>query len=128
MNAVHLTGRLVKDPEMRFTPSGVAVTNLTLAVQRNFKNEQGEYEADFINITIWRNAAEIVANHMKKGDMAGFSGRIQTRHYEGQDGKRVYVTEVVADDFDFLQPKKEEPQQPQQNNNRGNYNNRGGRR
>jgi single-strand DNA-binding protein len=105
MNRVVLVGRLTKDPELRYTPSGVAVANFTLAVNRAFTNQQGEREADFINVVIWRRPAENVANFLKKGSLAGVDGRVQTRNYEGQDGKRVYVTEIVAESVQFLEPK-----------------------
>lgn len=105
MNRVVLVGRLTKDPELRYTPSGVAVATFTLAVNRTFTNQQGEREADFINCVIWKRPAENVANFLKKGSLAGVDGRIQSRSYEGQDGKRVYVTEVLADSVQFLEPK-----------------------
>lgn len=105
INRVVLVGRLTRDPELRYTPSGVPVANFTLAVNRTFTNQQGEREADFINCVIWRRPAENVANYLKKGSLAGVEGRIQTRSYEGQDGKRVYVTEVVADSVQFLEPR-----------------------
>ncbi|MGN1401157.1 MAG: single-stranded DNA-binding protein [Bacillus sp. (in: firmicutes)] len=105
MNRVVLVGRLTKDPDLRYTPSGVPVATFTLAVNRNFSNQQGEREADFINCVVWRKPAENVANFLKKGSLAGVDGRIQTRNYEGQDGKRVYVTEVVAESVQFLEPK-----------------------
>jgi len=105
MNRVVLVGRLTKDPELRYTPSGVAVASFTLAVNRTFTNQQGEREADFINCVIWRKPAENVANFLKKGSLAGVDGRIQTRSYDGQDGKRVYVTEVLAESVQFLEPR-----------------------
>ncbi|WP_088815462.1 MULTISPECIES: single-stranded DNA-binding protein [Listeria] len=105
MNRVILVGRLTKDPELKYTPSGVAVATFTLAVNRTFTNQQGERDADFINIVVWRKPAENVANFLKKGSLAGIDGRVQTRNYEGQDGKRVYVTEVVAESVQFLEPK-----------------------
>lgn len=105
MNRVVLVGRLTRDPELRYTPSGVAVANFTLAVNRNFTNQQGEREADFINCVVWRRPAENVANYLKKGSLAGVDGRIQTRNYEAQDGRRVYVTEVVAESVQFLEPR-----------------------
>lgn len=105
MNRVVLVGRLTKDPELRYTPSGVAVATFTLAVNRSFTNQQGDREADFINCVVWRKPAENVANFLKKGSLAGVDGRIQTRNYEGQDGKRVYVTEVVAESVQFLEPR-----------------------
>jgi single-strand DNA-binding protein len=115
MNRVILVGRLTKDPELRYTPSGVAVATFTLAVNRTFTNQQGEREADFINCVIWRRPAENVANFLKKGSLAGVDGKLQTRSYEGQDGKRVYVTEVVAESVQFLEPR-----------SGGNQNERGG--
>ncbi|MBA2872887.1 single-strand DNA-binding protein [Anoxybacillus calidus] len=105
INRVILVGRLTRDPELRYTPNGVAVATFTLAVNRTFTNQQGEREADFINCVVWRRPAENVANFLKKGSLAGVDGRLQTRSYEGQDGKRVYVTEVVADSVQFLEPK-----------------------
>lgn len=105
MNRVVLVGRLTKDPDLRYTPAGAAVATFTLAVNRPFKNGQGEQEADFINCVVWRKPAENVANFLKKGSMAGVDGRVQTRNYEGNDGKRVYVTEIVAESVQFLEPK-----------------------
>jgi single-strand DNA-binding protein len=105
MNRVVLVGRLTKDPDLRYTPNGVAVASFTLAVNRTFTNQQGEREADFINCVIWRKAAENVANFLKKGSLAGVDGRIQTRSFDGQDGKRVYVTEVLAESVQFLEPR-----------------------
>ncbi|HJV32172.1 MAG TPA: single-stranded DNA-binding protein [Bacillales bacterium] len=105
MNRVVLVGRLTKDPDLRYTPNGVPVATFTLAVNRTFTNQQGEKETDFINCVIWRRPAENVANFLKKGSLAGVDGRIQTRNYEGQDGKRVYVTEVLAENVQFLEPK-----------------------
>ncbi|WP_251554422.1 single-stranded DNA-binding protein [Neobacillus muris] len=105
MNRVVLVGRLTKDPELRYTPSGVAVATFSLAVNRPFSNQQGERETDFINCVVWRKPAENVANFLKKGSLAGVDGRIQTRNYEAQDGRRVYVTEVLAESVQFLEPK-----------------------
>lgn len=103
MNRVVLIGRLTKDPELRFTPgSGKAVTTFTLAVDRRFKS-QGQPEADFIPIVVWGKQAENVANYMSKGKLVGIGGRIQTRSYEAKDGTRRYVTEVVADEVQFLE-------------------------
>ncbi|OAH54269.1 MULTISPECIES: single-stranded DNA-binding protein [Bacillaceae] len=105
INRVVLVGRLTKDPELRYTPAGAAVATFTLAVNRTYTNQQGDREADFINCVIWRKPAENVANFLKKGSLAGVEGRIQTRNYEGQDGKRVYVTEIQADSVQFLEPR-----------------------
>ncbi|NCG67782.1 single-stranded DNA-binding protein [Bacillus coagulans] len=107
MNRTVLVGRLTADPELKYTQNGVAVVNFTLAVNRPFKNN-GEQQADFINVVAWRKTAENVANFLNKGSLAGVDGRIQTRNYEGQDGRRVYVTEVVADQVSFLEPKQQE--------------------
>ncbi|MBM5707777.1 single-stranded DNA-binding protein, partial [Listeria ivanovii] len=92
MNRVVLVGRLANDVELKYTPSGVAVATFRLAVNRPFKNQNGDQEADFINIVVWRKPAENAANYLRKGSLAGVDGRVQTRNYEGQDGKRVYVT------------------------------------
>ena len=105
INRTVLVGRLTKDPELRYTPSGVAMCRFTLAVNRTFTSNQGEREADFINILVWRKQAENSANYLKKGHLCGIEGRIQTGSYEGQDGKRVYTTEVVADSVQFLEPR-----------------------
>jgi len=105
MNRVVLVGRLTKDPELRYTGNGTAVASMTLAVKRNFKDANGEYETDFINVVVWRKPAENAANFLKKGSLAGIDGRVQTRNYEGQDGKRVYVTEVLAESVQFLEPR-----------------------
>lgn len=105
INRVVLVGRLTKDPELRYTPSGVPVARFTLAVNRIFSNAQGERETDFISCIAWRKQAENLVNYMKKGSLIGVDGRIQTGNYEGQDGKRVYTTEVVADSVQFLESK-----------------------
>lgn len=105
INRVVLVGRLTKDPELRYTPSGIPMTRFTVAVNRTFTNQQGEREADFISCVAWRKQAENLANFMKKGNLVGVDGRIQTGSYEGQDGKRVYTTDVVADSVQFLEPR-----------------------
>ena len=103
INNVVLVGRMTRDAELRYTPSNQAVATFTLAVNRTFKNQNGEREADFINVVIWRQQAENLANWAKKGALIGVTGRIQTRNYENQQGQRVYVTEVVADSFQLLE-------------------------
>ena len=119
LNRVTLVGRLTTDPNLRYTPSGVPVATFTLAVNRTFSNQQGEKETDFINIVVWRKPAENAANFLKKGSLAGIDGRIQTRNYDAQDGKKVYVTEVVAESVQFLEPKGSQGnQQSQQQTNR----------
>ena len=105
LNRVVLVGRLTKDPEYRTTPSGVSVATFTLAVNRTFTNAQGEREADFINCVVFRRQAENVNNYLSKGSLAGVDGRIQSRSYENQEGRRIFVTEVVADSVQFLEPK-----------------------
>ncbi|MGS0654902.1 single-stranded DNA-binding protein [Staphylococcus arlettae] len=105
INRVVLVGRLTKDPELRTTPSGVNVSTFTLAVNRTFTNSQGEREADFINVVVFRKQAENVNNYLFKGSLTGVDGRIQSRNYENNEGKRVFVTEVVADNVQFLEPK-----------------------
>jgi single-strand DNA-binding protein len=132
LNRTVLVGRLTKDPDLRYTPNGVPVATFTLAVNRAFQKDNGEKEADFINIVVWRKPAENVANFLKKGSLAGVDGRIQTRNYEGQDGKRVYITEVVAESVQFLdtrkttnyQPPMEPP--PERGNNSVGYSNTNG--
>lgn len=111
MNSICLVGRLTKDVELRYTPSNVAVATFTLAVNRTFKNENGEREADFINCVMWRQQAENLANWAKKGALIGITGRIQTRSYDNQQGQRVYVTEVVAETFQLLESKGQGNQQ-----------------
>ena len=102
MNKVILIGRLTRDPELRYTSSNVATATFSIAVDRNFTNQNGEREADFINIVVWRKQAENCKNYLTKGSQVAIEGRIQTRNYDGQDGKKVYVTEVVADNVQFL--------------------------
>jgi single-strand DNA-binding protein len=105
INRVVLVGRLTKDPELKYTQSGLAVTRFTLAVNRPFTNQRGERDADFINVVTWRKQAENVANFLRKGSLAGIDGRIETSSFDGQDGKRVFMTEVVADSVQFLEPR-----------------------
>ncbi len=102
MNKVFLIGRLTRDPELRYTGSNVAVASFSLAVNRNFTNQAGEREADFINIVVWRKQAENVKNYLSQGSQVAIDGRIQTRSYDGEDGKKRYVTEVIADNVEFL--------------------------
>lgn len=111
INNVVLVGRITKDPELKYTPANQAVATFILAVNRTFKNANGEREADFINIVIWRQAAENLANWVKKGQLIGITGRIQTRNYENGQGQRVYVTEVVADNFQMLESRQQGQQQ-----------------
>lgn len=136
MNNVSLIGRITKDVELRYSPSGVAVAKFTLAVNRAFKKD-GEQEADFIRVTIFKKTAENTANFCKKGSLVGIVGQIQTGSYDDKDGKKVYTTEVLANNVQFLDTRSQSDtqqggyQQPQyQQNNyqpsqqrQGNYNN-----
>lgn len=103
LNRSILIGRLTRDPELKYTPAGVAVTTFTLAVDRPFTSQGGEREADFIPVVVWRQLAETCANYLRKGRLTAVEGRIQVRNYENNEGKRVYVTEVVADNVRFLE-------------------------
>lgn len=118
INNVTLVGRLTAAPDLRYTPSNQAVATFTLAVNRNFKSQNGEREADFINCVIWRQQAENLANWAKKGALIGITGRIRTRNYENQQGQRVYVTEVVADSFQLLEFNKQNDQGRSQSHSR----------
>lgn len=120
INNVVLVGRLTRDAELRYTQSNIAVATFTLAVNRPFKNEAGEREADFINCVIWRQLAENLANWAKKGSLIGVTGVIQTRSYDNQQGQRVYVTEVVASNFQLLESRNS------QQNNQGHQDHHGG--
>jgi len=102
LNRVILIGRLTRDPEMRYTPSGIASVRMSIAVQRPFANQQGERETDFIDLRAWRKLAETCAAHLQKGRLIAVEGRLQVRSFEGQDGQRRRVYEVVADDVRFL--------------------------
>ena len=111
INNVVLVGRLTKDPDLKYTGNGTAVATFTLAVNRNFTSADGTREVDFINCVIWRKPAETLANYARKGTLLGVTGRIQTRSYDNQQGQRVYVTEVVADNFQLLESKKADSSQ-----------------
>lgn len=104
MNKVELIGRLTRDPEHRSTPGGVAVCRFTVAVKRRFANADGTHQADFIPVVAWRQTAELCVRYLSKGKMVGVVGQIQCRSYDAQDGSKRYVTEVVADEVDFLSP------------------------
>ena len=120
LNRVVLVGRLTKDPEMKVSQSNVAVTNFTLAVNRPFTDKStGERGADFLPVVVFRKQAETVGQSLRKGSLVGVDGRIQTRNYENKDGQRVYVTEIIADSVQFLEPKNagQGGQPPQQQNN-----------
>lgn len=121
LNSTCLVGRLTKDAELRYTTNNQAAATFTLAVNRNFKSQNGEREADFINCVIWRQQAENLANWAKKGALIGITGRIQTRNYENQQGQRVYVTEVVADNFQLLEFNKQNNQGHSQENSQPDF-------
>ncbi len=113
INNVVLIGRLTKDVELKYTPANQAVAQFALAVNRTFKNANGERETDFINVVIWRQSAENFAKLAKKGALIGITGRIQTRNYENQQGQRVYVTEVIAENFQILESRNQQQGQRQ---------------
>ncbi|WP_407895144.1 single-stranded DNA-binding protein [Lacticaseibacillus sp. N501-2] len=106
INSVSLTGRITKDIELKYTQSGIAVGSFTLAVDRQFRSENGDRETDFINCVIWRKSAENLSKYTHKGSLIGVSGHLQVRNYENKQGQRVYVTEVVIDNFALLENKK----------------------
>ncbi|WP_411954346.1 single-stranded DNA-binding protein [Alkalibacillus sp. S2W] len=130
LNRTVLVGRLTKDPELRYTANGVAVANFTIAVNRPFSNQQGEREADFINCVIWRKQAENLASYMGKGSMVGVDGRIQTRSFDNQEGKRIFMTEVVAESVQFLESRNsnqgKQGGQPGNTSNQAQQSNQGG--
>ena len=105
MNKVFLIGNLTRDPELATTNSGVSVCRFALAVSRNFSNADGERETDFLNIIVWRGQAENCHKYLKKGSKCAISGSIQTRSYDAQDGTKRYVTEIVAENVEFLSTK-----------------------
>lgn len=123
MNKVILTGRITKDPEVRYTQQGVSVVSFTIAVNRQYRDANGNNQADFINCTAWRSTADFITRYIKKGYMLLVEGSIQTRSYQGQDGQTRYVTEVVCESVENLQPRDPQnagfqggyqaPQQPQ---------------
>jgi single-strand DNA-binding protein len=102
---------MVKDPDLRYTSEGTAVASFRLAVNRNFKNQEGVIEADFVTCTVWRKLAQTTADYCRQGSLVGITGRIQTRKYEGKDGTTVFVTDIVADNVRFLEKKREEKQE-----------------
>ena len=108
MNKVVLVGRITADPELRYTQSNIAYTRFTLAVNRNFKNESGETEADFISCVAWNKLAETISNYVKKGNRIGIAGRIQTGSYDKEDGSKGYLTDVIVNELEFLESKNKE--------------------
>lgn len=119
MNKVFLIGRLTRDPELRYTGSNTAVATFSIAVNRTFQNQQGEREADFINIVVWRKQAENVKNYLSQGSQVAIDGRIQTRSYDDNNGQKRYVTEVVADNVEFLGSKGSSGSSSNMNNSTG---------
>lgn len=113
LNRIVLIGRLTRDPELRYTPNGIAVANFSLAVDRPYTNQQGERETDFINIVVWRKLAETCANHLGKGRLVAVDGSLQVRSYETQEGQRRIVAEVVAENVRFLDRPKDASDTPE---------------
>ena len=109
MNKVILIGRVTKDIERKITNSGKSVASFTLAVNRDFKNADGKYDADFINCVAYGQQAETISKYVNKGDKFGITGKLNTRTYDKQDGSKAYVTEVIVDGFEFLESKKDKP-------------------
>lgn len=128
INRSVLVGRLTRDPELRYTNGGAAVATFTIAVNRQFTNQNGEREADFISCVIWRKAAENFTNFTHKGSLIGIDGHIQTRNYENQQGTRIYVTEVVVDNFSLLESRAESEHHQGANSNSRNLNNSSNRK
>ena len=112
MNKVIVIGRTTKDIELKQTKTGVSVAEFSVAVNRSFKNSSGERESDFFNCIAFSKLAETISRYVKKGDQVGVEGRLQTRNYTNKDGKKVYVTEIIVENVEFLQSKKTEEQKP----------------
>ncbi|NLI70500.1 MAG: single-stranded DNA-binding protein [Firmicutes bacterium] len=118
LNRIILIGRLTRDPELRYTPSGAAVATFTLAVDRRFSNQHGERETDFIRIVVWQKLAETCANYIEKGRLVGVEGRLQTRSYDDKEGIRRNIAEVVADNVQFLEwPRDDQKRKPSEASN-----------
>lgn len=114
LNRVILIGRLTRDPELKYTSSGVAVTQFTLAVDRPFTGQGGEREADFISVVVWRQPAETCANYLRKGRLTAVEGRIQVRNYDNNEGRKIFVTEIIADNVRFLESNRNNEERPPQ--------------
>lgn len=125
INNVVLVGRLTRDIELRYTANGIAVGSFSIAVDRPFTNQQGERDTDFVNCVVWRKTAETMANFTRKGSLVGVQGRIQTRNYTNSSGQKVYVTEVVCENYSLLEPKSvtERRAQSSSSDNAGGYQN-----
>lgn len=121
LNRVILIGRLTKDPELRYTSNGIATTGFTLAIDRPYSSQGGERETDFIPVVTWRQLAETCSNYLRKGRLTAVEGRIQVRNYENNEGKRVYVTEIVADNVRFLERSQTTAEEPDPHNEQQGY-------
>ncbi len=117
MNKVFLIGRLTRDPELRYTGNNTPVASFTVAVNRTFTNQAGEREADFINVVVWRKQAENVKNYLSQGSQVAIEGRLQVRNYDDQNGQKRYVTEVIADNVEFVGSKRDNTQSNMPNPN-----------
>lgn len=126
INNTTLVGRLTKNPELKYTQSGIAVLSFNLAVERNYTNAQGEKETDFINCQAWRGTAETLSNFAVKGSLIGVIGNIQTRNYQNNEGQTIYVTEVVINNFQMLEPKSVTDERRNQTGGQNNYSNNQG--
>lgn len=122
LNRVVLVGRMTRDPELRRTGNGTAVTSFTIAMNRNFTSQNGERQADFIPCVVWNKAAENTARYCSKGSLVGVDGRLQSRQYENQDGRKVTVVEVICDSVQFINTKSVQNQGATQQNNANTYN------
>ena len=114
MNKVILIGRVTKEIELKQTTAGNSVAEFSLAVKRSFKNANGEYESDFFNCVAFSKSAETISRYVNKGDQIGIEGRLQTRNYTNSEGRKIYVTEIIVENFEFLQTKKADEQKPSQ--------------
>lgn len=123
INTTVIVGRLTRDPELRYTGSGLAVVQFTVAVERSYTNAQGERETDFINVVAWRKTAEVVSNFTRKGSLVGVTGRIQTRNYTNNEGRKIYITEILCENFQMLEPKAVTEARSKQNQHQGQSNN-----
>ncbi|MDM7320465.1 single-stranded DNA-binding protein [Streptomyces sp. P17] len=121
INNVVLVGRLTKDPDLRYTGNGTAVAAFTMAVERSFNGADGQKQTDFISCVVWRKQAETLANYTRKGSLLGVQGRLQSRSYDNQQGQKVFVTEVVVEEFQFLETKAQSEQRQQAPAGNGNY-------
>lgn len=114
MNKVIIIGRNTKDLELKQTTTGTSALEFSVAVRRSFKNANGEYESDFFNCVAFKNTAELISRYVGKGDMLAIVGRLQTRNYTNKEGRKIYVTEIVVEEVEFLTKKQEEPKQAEQ--------------